>query len=99
MLYEDLRQRYGNHVAKRVQSELTRNEFHSVLLDDLPIYLAARAEKAAQKYRVAMENPIDRGSARGEVAQKLWREAEDLAYLLSVAEEISATVRASVASA
>jgi len=32
-----------------------------------------------------------------ESLQRLWREAEDLAYLLSIAEDVSITVRASMA--
>lgn len=94
MLYEELQQRYGNHVAKRVRHDLTRGEFNAIALDGLPAYLEARAERAAQDYKTVMDNPLDRGSVRSEILQKMWREAEDLAYLLSVAEDVSTTVRA-----
>ena len=97
MVYEELQQRYGNHIAKRVQLELGKAEFHSVDIDVLPAFLESRAEKAAQDYKLLAENPLERGSMRSEVLQKRWREAEDLAYLLSVAEDVSITVRAAIA--
>jgi hypothetical protein len=96
MQYEELQQRYGNHVAKRIQTGLMRNEFATVPIEELCIYLERRAEKAALDYRQIMSNPLDRGSLRSEVRQKVWRDAEDLSYLLSIAEDVSSTVRASV---
>jgi hypothetical protein len=96
MLYEDLQQRYGNHIAKRVQRELNRGEFSAVALDRLRIYLEARAEKAAQDCKALMDNPLDRGSVKADALQALWRNAEDLAYLLSIAEDVSVAVRATV---
>jgi hypothetical protein len=96
MLFHDLQQRYGSHIAKRIKLGLAPIEFNSVDLEKLPAYLEKRAEKAAEDYKVLMENPLERGNVRSEVLQKLWREAEDLAYILSIAEDVSITVRASL---
>jgi hypothetical protein len=96
MVFEELQQRYGSHIARRVQHDLGRAEFNLVDLDQLPVYLEARAEKAARDYRMVMENPLERGNVRCEVLQKLWREAEDIAYLLSIAEDVSTAVRATL---
>jgi len=93
MLYEELHRRYGNHVAKRIQRGLNHIEFNSVTLDVLPTYLEKRAEKAAKEYKTLMDNPLDRGNVRCEILQTSWREAEDLAYLLAIAEDVSMTVR------
>lgn len=96
MLYEELKQRYGNHIAKRVQRELASNEFNKIGVEDLPHYLETRAEKVAQDYKKIMENPLERGNVRSEVLQRCWREAEDLAYLVSVAEEVATTVKSAL---
>lgn len=97
MLFDELQQRYGSHIAKRVKHGLAPTEFNSVNLEKLPAYLETRAEKAARDYKALMENPLERGNVRSEVLQKLWREAEDLAYILSIAEDVTTTVRASLA--
>jgi len=97
MLYGELQVRYGNHIAKRVERELSRSEFSAADLNDLPHFLEKRAEKAAENYRQIMANPLERGTMQCESLQRLWREAEDLAYLLSIAEDVSITVRASMA--
>lgn len=99
MLYEEIRQRYGSHIAKRVQRELNQNEFNSLKVDDLHDYLESRAEKVGHDYRVIMANPFERGNVRSEVLQSRWREAEDLVYLLSVAEDVSLAVRESLKNA
>jgi hypothetical protein len=96
MLFDDLQQRYGSHIAKRVKHGLAPAEFNVVDLERLPTYLETRAEKAARDYKTLMENPLERGNVRSEVLQKLWREAEDLAYILSIAEDVTTTVRASL---
>ena len=96
MLYEELKQRYGNHIAKRVQRELDNREFRSVAVDSLPTYLETRAENVARDYKTIMENPLERGNVRSEVLQKRWREAEDLSYLVYIAEDVSSAVRASL---
>jgi hypothetical protein len=97
MLYEDLRQRYGTHIAKRVQHELNRSEFERIVLENLPVHLEERADKMERDYQALMNNPMERGNVRSEILHKRWRDAEDLAYLLSVAEEVSMTVRAAIA--
>jgi hypothetical protein len=99
MLFHDLQQRYGSHIAKRIKIGLAPAEFNSADLEKLPIYLEKRAEKAAQDYKALMQNPLERGNVRSEVLQKLWRDAEDLAYILSIAEDVSVTVRAALAEA
>ena len=96
MLYEDLQQRYGNHIAKRVRLALGSKEFNNADVGTLLNYLETRAEKVAQDYRTLMSNPLERGNMRSETLQKQWRDAEDLAYLLSVAEDVSTAVRASI---
>lgn len=97
MLYEELQQRYGKHVAKRIQRELDHREFSQLNVDSLRGYLESRAENVARDYKSIMENPLERGNVRSEVLQMKWREAEELAYILCIAEDVSATVRASMA--
>ena len=97
MLYNELEQRYGAHIAKRVQIGLNRSEFTSASLERLLPILEARAEKAAQDYKKLMDNPLERGNVRSEVLQKWWHDAEDLLYLLTVAEDVSTTVRTTLA--
>lgn len=96
MLYEELRQRYGNHIAKRIQRDLSHDEFRRADLETLVPFIETRAEKLAQDYKTLMENPFERGNMRSEVLQGRWRQAEDLAYLLSVAEDVSLAVRAAM---
>jgi hypothetical protein len=97
MLYEELRHRYGNHVANRVRRELSRNEFNQTTLENLPAYLEERAKKLGGNYQALMDNPFERGNVRSEILQKRWRDAEDLAYLLSIAEDVTAAVRGAIA--
>lgn len=96
MLYEELQSRYGAHIAKRVQHELSRSEFLNVELEALLMFLEQRADKAAHDYKKLMDNPLERGNVRSGILQKTWSDAEELAYLLSVAEDVSATVRATL---
>lgn len=102
MLYDELHQRYGAHIAKRVQQELAPSEFSAVEIDELVTYLEVRAETTHKEYQAQLHNPLSTGSNRSEAMDHLcrrWRAAEDLAYLLSVAENVSATVRMSLAGA
>ncbi len=89
MNYEELHQRYGAHVSQRLRRELTPREFKSVELSDLPNWLEARAECAHEAYRQLLNNPL---AATDELAHtgdacKRWRDAEDLAYLVAIADD------------
>ena len=99
MLYDELQQHFGSHIAKRVQSSLTRMEFQKVDVDKLRSYLEARAEASANCYKKLMDNPLERGNVRCEILHKQWSDAEDLVYLISVAEDVSLRVRATMAGA
>lgn len=96
MNYDEIQQKYGTHLAKRIQRSLKPNEFLSTNLSNLAEFLEVRAEKAANDYRKLMDNPLERGNVRSELLQKVWSDAEELAYLLSIAEDVSSTVRASL---
>jgi DNA repair exonuclease SbcCD ATPase subunit len=98
MIYEELQQRYGAHVAKRIQRELNQSEFSSVHLENLKNHLEQRVERTEKNYKSLMSNPLENGNVRSEILQKQWHEAENLAYLLSIAEDVSSTVRAAIAS-
>ncbi len=95
MLYNDLHQYFGNHIAKRVQAQLSRSEFSQIDIKDLPEYLEMRAEAAHKEYQIYLDNPF--GDSRPQASRKTeidalyrrWREAEDLAYLIAVAEDVS----------
>jgi hypothetical protein len=96
MQYEELHHRYGNHVAQRVRRELTSTEISSVKIDDLTLWLENRAEVAHEEYRRLLNNPLassDHDAAKTGEACRRWREAEDLAYLVAIAEDVG-TARA-----
>jgi len=96
MQYEDLHRHYGAHVAQRVMRELTESEFNQVAIDILPAWLEARAEAAHENYRALLNNPLSSRSQNvGATAEacRRWREAEDLAYLIAVAEDVGANAR------
>ncbi len=90
MLYEELHQRYGNHIAKRVEQELSPSEFQKVKLDQLLNFLEMRAEATHMEYQKRIDQlmGIKPGHDLNAIYQR-WHEAEDLAYLISVAEDIS----------
>ncbi len=97
MQYESLHSRFGSHVSQRVRRELTPSEFNTVEIESLAEYLEARAESAHEEYRRLLNNPLassdkDIGSA-GEACRR-WRESEDLAYLVAVAEDVGANAQA-----
>ncbi|HEU0118827.1 MAG TPA: hypothetical protein VFR09_09365 [Alphaproteobacteria bacterium] len=96
MMYEDLHQRYGSHIAKRVQLELSPTEFRQIIVNELPTYLETRAELAHREYQTRIDNPFvstDKASKNVDTLYNRWRDAEDLAYLISIAEDVSATTR------
>jgi type VI protein secretion system component VasA len=95
--YEDLHRRYGSTIAQRVRRELKDAEFNQIDIDDLALWLEARAEIAHENYRQLLNNPltiIETNSTQAGEACRLWREAEDLAYLVAIAEDTSLDVKA-----
>jgi hypothetical protein len=96
--YEELHRRYGPHVSQRIKRELTTAEFNHVKLDDLPEWLEERAEAAHAEYHSLLNNPLV-SSAEGAIstgeACRRWRAAEDLSYLIAVADDVGANARVS----
>lgn len=103
MLYEELHQRFGSYISKRVQLELGLSEFNQVVIADLSHYLNARAETAHKDYQARLDNPLIHEEQHKSRAQSLdslyhrWRDAEDLAYLVSVAVDVGAATSRTVA--
>ena len=98
MQYEELHRRYGAHVSQRVRRELTSSEFDAIDIDALPAWLEARAENAHEEYRRLQNNPLaacEGGIARIGEACRQWRESEDLAYLVAIAEDVGLNARSS----
>ncbi len=98
MKAQDLYDRYGLLVSQRVAHELTPSEFDQVTVDVLPSWLENRAEAAHDTYRALLTNPpscaqTDPSRRVGEACRR-WREAEDLAYLVVIADDVSANVKA-----
>ena len=93
MKYEKLHQRYGSHIAKRVQAELDDVDFDRVALEELVSFLENRAVTAMREYQDHRDDAVlAHPSATGEVIDLLhrhWREAEELAYLVEIAEDVS----------
>ena len=97
MQYQELHSRYGTHVSQRLSRELTPAEFEQVDMETLPAWLEMRAETAHENYSRLLNNPMataEFGAARAGEACRRWREAEDLAYLVVIAEDVGAHVRA-----
>ncbi len=93
MIYEDLHRRYGSYIAKRVESELSGSEFRTANLETLTHYLEDRAELAHQRYKQVLDNPLASPSTAAsdqqiELLYNLWHDAEDLAYVIVIAESI-----------
>jgi hypothetical protein len=96
MLYEELQRRYGTHVSQRIKRELTLAEFNQVLVENLVGWLETRAEAAQVEYSTMLNNPLSYaqdGQFRAGVACRRWRDAEDLAYLVAIAEDVGDTFR------
>lgn len=94
MLYEDLHQRFGSHIAKRVQVELSASEFKQVDVEGLVLYLETRAEIAHKEYQSRVDNPFSRAKdGNMDALYQRWRDAEDLAYLVMVAEDVGTATR------
>jgi hypothetical protein len=97
MTNEELRSRYGAHVLQRVRRELTSSEFNAVAIDALSAWLEARAESAHERYVRLLNDPLsasETGIPDTGAACTRWREAEDLAYLVAVAEDVGTRVSA-----
>lgn len=94
MEYQQLHQRYGSHIARRVQAELNHDEFALAPLDDLVAYLETRADKAQKDYLVRLDDPLGKlarenaDRAATDELHRRWRDAEELAYLVSVTAAI-----------
>ncbi len=93
MTYEELNRRYGTHVSQRIRRELSPLEFEKLTIETLPTWLETRAEQAHDKYRLLLSNPLLSSAGKGvpdtRAACQRWREAEDLAYLVAIAEDIT----------
>ncbi len=105
MQYQDLHQLYGTYIAKRVQHELHASEFNQVDIDGLTQYLELRAEAAHKEYHLRLDDPFNKEQLGGTSSSKVvdmlhrrWREAEELAYLIMVAEDVGANARMSLVS-
>lgn len=95
MVYEELHSRYGSHVARRVQQELTAVEFAHIALQKLPTWLETRAEAAHKDYQMRLDNPFACEEMNGHGTHLIdtlyhrWQQAEELAYIIAVAEDVS----------
>ena len=93
MLVDELHQRYGQRVAARLQEELTSIELDSIESADLLQYLETRAQLAHKEYLARLENPFISGDIGNmhvdhlDLLYRRWRWAEELAYLVDVAED------------
>jgi hypothetical protein len=96
MIFEELHSRYGTHVARRVQQELTPGEFNEIALAELPAWLETRAETAHRAYQARLDNPLldsDRDDHVNTLYQR-WQGAEDLSYIIAIAEDVGKRGRA-----
>lgn len=95
MLFDELVRRYGEYVSKRVQRELGSSEFSQIHLEELSPYLTLRAEEAHREYQRRLDRAtMNLGSCtmRDETTEALydrWRAAEELSYLLAIAQDAS----------
>ena len=96
MIYDELNRRYGSYVANRVRQELSFSEFSALDAPELLPYLEQRAEEAHKDYQERVESLVyDRrpGMERDERTDALfarWRAAEELSYIVAVAEDVNA---------
>lgn len=105
MLFDELVKRYGEHVAKRIQQELGSAEFSQIRLEELSPYLTLRAEEAHREYQRRLDRAtmnLGACTIRDETTEVLydrWRAAEELSYLLAIAEDASRSCAAAHVSA
>lgn len=95
MQYEELHSRFGPHTANKVVAELTPSEFGSIPIDNLAHYLELRAERAHNEYLFWISQGLFIHAASSALApdinmlHKFWSDAEDLSYLVAVAEDVA----------
>ncbi|MGE3622652.1 MAG: hypothetical protein AB7H77_02085 [Bdellovibrionales bacterium] len=90
MIVEELYKRYGSHVARRVQQELSNAEFKEVSLAHLVRWLEKRAEAAHKAYLTRLENPlITEADELIKALYRRWQNAEELAYVIAIAEDVN----------
>ncbi len=104
MQYEELHKRYGPHLSQRIARELTESELSAITIEQLYDYLELRAEAAHDAYAAVLAACARNREVRHGLAEilaqqdslaKNWRAAEELAYLVVIAEDVSAAARAS----
>jgi hypothetical protein len=94
MIYEQLQSRYGHYIARRLQLELTASELARADIDNLIHYLEDRAEVAHRQYKQVVDNPLaslkasDDGVKKRDALYQIWHEAEELAYVIAIAENV-----------
>jgi len=103
MQYQELHQRYGTYIAKRVQTGLHASEFNQVEIEELTSYLELRAAAAHKEYHLRLDDPFSKNqlgtgsSGVIDLLHRRWREAEELAYLLMIAEDVGTHARLNLA--
>jgi hypothetical protein len=98
MHYQELHQRYGSSIANRVKTELHNSEFLQINLEELLPYLELRAEAAHKEYQIQLadrysDGKISKHASLVDALHRRWKEAEELAYLLLVAEDVNTNAR------
>ena len=102
MTYEELHQRFGTRLAQRVAVDLSPSELEKISLDDLTIYLERRAERAQKEYQDWLDYSLHYGETAKDrmpdinVLHDRWRAAEDLAYLVAIAEDVRVDINLAV---
>jgi len=90
LTFEELNSRYGSYISQRLRQDLLSSELDTVEIEGLPQWLEERAEKAHKNYLMLLNNPIlssmDKNASSTGLACRRWRDAEDLAYLVAIAE-------------
>jgi len=92
MRFEELKTISGGVVAERVRQALTLEQFDKINLQDLPDYLEDRAELSRRAYQDHLDSAGGRISEQEKMASVLnvlrrrWQEAEELAYLVLLAD-------------
>jgi len=91
LTFEELYSRYGSYISQRLRQDLLSSEFDMIELGGLPQWLEDRADKAHRNYLLLLNNPIlaamdKKNVSNTGMACRRWREAEDLAYLVAIAE-------------
>ncbi len=78
-------------------------EFNQVHVEELPTYLELRAEALHKEYQIRLDDPFSKDqlevgrSSVIDLLHRRWRAAEELSYLLMIAEDVNSNVRLSLA--